>query len=72
MHKMYISPQIYMCWGLNSQCFPMVGDGHQPNSRGFIYPLRGFPTKGGMTIPNIRSLDLYVTFIDLKKAGPWL
>ena len=20
--------------GLNSHCFPMVGDGHQPNSRG--------------------------------------
>ena len=23
------------------------GDGHQPNSRGFIYPLEGFPLKGG-------------------------
>ncbi len=24
---------------IDSHCFPMVGDGHQPNSRGFIYPL---------------------------------
>ena len=26
--------QIYMCWGLNSHWFPVVGDGHQPNRRG--------------------------------------
>ncbi len=26
------------------------------NSSGFIYPLKGFPIKGGMTIPNIRII----------------
>ena len=31
-----------------------IRDGHQPYSRGL---LKGFPIKGGMTIPNIRSLD---------------
>ena len=31
--------------GLNSHCFPIVGDGHQPNRRGLY------------TIPNTRSLD---------------
>ena len=25
---------VYMCWVLNSHWFPVVGDGHQPNSRG--------------------------------------
>ena len=25
---------IYMCQGLNSHYFHIVGDGHQPNSRG--------------------------------------
>ena len=46
-----------MCPGLNSHCFHIIGDGHQPNSRDCLYPVLGFPIKGGMTIPNIRSLD---------------
>ena len=25
---------LYMCWGLNSHYFHIIGDGHQPNSRG--------------------------------------
>ena len=45
-----------MCRVLNSHCFPMVGDVHQPNSRIYI-PIIRIPIKGGMTIPNIRSLD---------------
>ena len=32
-------------------------DGHQPNNRGFIYPVSGFPNKGGMTISDIRISD---------------
>ena len=40
---------------LNSHCFPMVGDGHQPYSRVLYthYKVPYFP--GGMTIPNVRS-----------------
>ena len=38
----------HLCWGLNSHCFRMVGDGQS----GSIYCI-----KGGMTIPNRRSLD---------------
>ena len=26
--------KIHVCWGLDSHWFPVVGDGHQPNSRG--------------------------------------
>ena len=26
----------HMCWGLDSQCFHIRGDGHQPNSRGLF------------------------------------
>ena len=31
----------YMCWGLNSDYFHMIGDGHQPNSRGLYIPIVG-------------------------------
>ena len=41
-----------MCWGLNSHCFPMVG--MVINLIVGVYiPI----VEGGMTIPNIRSLD---------------
>ena len=43
---------ILLTWGLNSHLFLVLGDGHQPNSRGLIYP---FAIQGGMTIPNVRS-----------------
>ena len=46
-------PQIHMCQGLNSHCFHIIGDGHQFNSRWFIYPLYGFPIKGGMSLSPI-------------------
>ena len=38
----------------------MIGDGHQPRSRVLCTHCKdsGFPIKGGMTIPNIGSLDL--------------
>ena len=39
--RFYLWDSSTMCWGLNSHCFPVVGDGHQPN-RGFIYRLKGF------------------------------
>ena len=35
-----------------------IEDGHQPNSRGlYSIPIIRIPSKGGMTIPNIGSLD---------------
>ena len=43
--------------GLNPHYFHIIGDGHQPNSRGFYIPIIRIPIKGGMTIPNIGSLD---------------
>ena len=46
-----------VCQGLNSHYFHIIGDGHQPTSRGLYYPLKGFPIKGGMTIPNIATFD---------------
>ena len=35
----------------------MIGDGHQPNSRGVYTHYKDFVIKGWMTIPNTRSLD---------------
>ena len=46
--------EILLTWGLNSHLFLVLGDGHQPNSRGLIYP---FAIQGGMTIPNMRSVS---------------
>ena len=42
--------------GSKLQLFSYGRDGHQPHSRG-LYTHEGFPVKGGMTIPNIKSLD---------------
>ena len=44
---------------INSHDFHMMGDGHQPNSRGlYTVPIiRIIPIKGGMTIPNIATFD---------------
>ena len=46
-----------MCQGLNSHYFYIIGDGHQPNSRGFYIPIIRIHIKGGMTIPNIATFD---------------
>ena len=48
-----------MCQGINSHYFHIIGDGHQPNSRGLYthYKDSGFLLKGGMTIPNIATFD---------------
>ena len=48
-----------MCQGLNSHYFHIIGDGHQPNSRGLYthYKDSRIPIKGGMTIPNIATFD---------------
>ena len=32
---LYVYIYIHMCQGLNSHYFHIIGDGHQPNSRGF-------------------------------------
>ena len=45
-----------MCQGLNSHYFHIIGDGHQPNSRG-LYTHYKDPIRGGMTIPNIATFD---------------
>ena len=45
-----------MCQGLNSHCFPMVGMVINLIV-GFYIPIIRIPIKGGMTIPNARSLD---------------
>ena len=42
--------------GLNSHYFHIIGDGHQPNSRGVYIPIITIHIKGEMTIPNIGSL----------------
>ena len=39
----------HICWGLNSHCFHIIGDGNQPNSRVHIPKSRG-PIECGMTI----------------------
>ena len=46
-----------MCQGLNSLYFHIIGDGHQPNSRGLYTHYKDSLLKGGMTTPNTRSLD---------------
>ena len=47
-----------ICWGLNSDWFLVVGDGYQPNSVESYMTITRIPyIKGGMTIPNVRSLD---------------
>ncbi len=47
-----------MCQGLNSHYVHIIGDGHQPNSRGlYTVPIARIPIKGGMTIPNIATFD---------------
>ena len=48
---------LYMCQGLNSHYFHIIGDGHQPNSRVFIPIIIRIPIKGGMTIPDIATFD---------------
>ena len=49
-------------------------DGHQPKKNGFILPIkRSSLIRGGMTIPNIRSLDpgiyIYIYYLEVKIDG---
>lgn len=46
----------YLCWGLNSDSFHTIGEGHNPIVGVYIPILRN-PTKGRMTISNLRNLD---------------
>ena len=49
---------IYMCQGLNSHYFHIIGDGHQPNSRGLYTHCKDSVIKGGRSpIPNIATFD---------------
>ena len=45
----------HMCLGLNSHYFHIIGDGHQPNSRGLYTHYKDSVIKGGMTIPKKRD-----------------
>ena len=47
--------------------YTVIGDGHQPNSRG-LYTYIRIPIKGGMTIPNIATFD-HGTHQSVKKNG---
>lgn len=41
--------------------YNLAGDGHQPHSRGLYIHYKdshGFPINGGMTIPNIRNVEV--------------
>ena len=46
-------------YGLNSHYVHIIGDGYQPNSRGFCTHYQDFPVEGEMTIPNIGSVVFY-------------
>ena len=46
VHPSCILPPVdFICWGLNSHCFPMVRDGHQPNGRVLYTHYKDFPVK---------------------------
>ena len=52
------SKLVDMCQGRNSSYFHVIGDGHQPNSRGLYTNYKdSYWRWDWMTIPNIRSLD---------------
>ena len=42
---------IHMCWGLNSHYFHIIGDGHQPNSRGLYTTYKDSLLKVGWPSP---------------------
>ena len=52
-----MTPVLYVPGSINSHYFHIIGDGHQPKSVGVYMPIIRIPIKGGMTIPNTRSLD---------------
>ena len=59
-----------MCRGLNSHDFHIIGDGHQPNSRGLYTHYKDSVIKGGRSpIPNIGSLDK--TMAHMSAPGEW-
>ena len=62
----------YVCQGLNSHYFHIIGDGHQPNSMGPVYiPIIRIPIKGGMTIPKQNATFDHGTRIQvLQTAHP--
>ncbi len=47
----------YMCQGLNSHYFHIIGDGKINPLVGVYIPIIRIPIKGGMTIPNIATFD---------------
>ena len=47
----------YVPRSINSHYFHIIGDGHQPNSRGLYTHYKDSVIKGGMTIPNIATFD---------------
>ena len=49
--------KIHMCQGLNSHSFHIIGDKLINPIVGVYIPIIRIPIKGGMTIPNMGSLD---------------
>ena len=50
-----------MCWGPNYHYFHILGDGHQPNSRGLYTHVIGKPWEPMMNFVNFRFLSLEET-----------
>ena len=65
-----IMSYLYMCQGLNSHYFHIIGDGHQPNSRGLYTQYKDSVIKGGRSpIPNIAIFD-HGTYIYIYATPP--
>ena len=69
--NIHIYIYIYMCQGLNSHDFHIIGDGKLNPIVGVYIPIKRIPIKGGMTIPNTTSLDpgtyIYIYYLYIIK-----
>ncbi len=59
-----------VCQGLNSHCFHIIGDGHQPKSVGVYIPIIRIPIKGGMSLSPIKR-DKCTCRCILFNIQPW-
>ncbi len=65
------SPNIDMCQGLNSHCFHIIGDGHQPNSVGLYIPIIRIPSlKVEVSHPQKNATFDHGTHENLEKPNP--
>ncbi len=56
---------IYLCQGLNSHYFHIIGDGHQPNSRGLYTHYKDSLLKVGGPIPQKNATTLTMAHLDV-------